>query len=79
MHRERLTRRFGRARTAAVALAAVSSLAALAACGGSTTGSTTASSTTGAAATSTADPKVTISFLSYNYGTPDIGGRAPRP
>jgi multiple sugar transport system substrate-binding protein len=75
MHRERLTRRFGRARTAAVALVAASSLAALAACGGSTTGSTTASSSTGAAATSTADPKVTISFLSYNYGTPDIGGQ----
>jgi multiple sugar transport system substrate-binding protein len=49
---------------------AVAGLAVVAACGGST-------STSGASApsSSSAAKKITISFLSYNYGTPDIGGK----
>jgi len=53
------------------ALVAVAGLLAAAACGGTGGDDTTAASTSGAVA----DKPVTITFLSYNYGTPGLGGK----
>jgi len=69
MHRKSLAHRLRRSVTAAGALVAATALAAVAACGGSSR------SDTAAATASATDKPVTISFLSYNYGTPDIGGQ----
>ncbi|ONH31458.1 ABC transporter substrate-binding protein [Pseudofrankia asymbiotica] len=55
------------------ALLAVAGLLAAAACGGTTDDAKPVAAT--GAATPTADKPVTISFLSYNYGTPGIGGK----
>ncbi|SNQ51490.1 Extracellular solute-binding protein family 1 [Frankia canadensis] len=59
-----------RSLTAAIVLVLATVLAAVSACGDSSTGGSTT-----AGSTSAADQKITIRFLSYNYGTPDIGGQ----
>lgn len=61
-----------RVRRSAPPVMALAGLLALAACGSSSGGGATAG---GASAGAPAQPKITLSFLSYNYGTPDLGGK----
>ncbi|MCM3924013.1 ABC transporter substrate-binding protein [Frankia sp. AiPs1] len=58
----------GRRRWSPVAAVALITAAVLAACGSSSDSGATAAATG-------SDQKISVSFLSYNYGTPDIGGK----
>jgi hypothetical protein len=68
-----LGRRRRRGMSAAAAACAVAACAALAAC--SSSNSSSSASASGANSPSAASGKTTITFESYNYGTPDLGGQ----
>ncbi|MBL7500525.1 ABC transporter substrate-binding protein [Frankia sp. CNm7] len=69
MNPVRMATRLRRSPRAGIALIAATTLAALTACGGAD------SPAADAGTDSSSDQPITISFLSYNYGTPDIGGQ----